>query len=177
MSEVSAHEPWAGLGSLDQAGVVEIGRGQHALHRASFPRVPDQGTCVDPFDTDDPLFLEKSRQRPTRAMIAGPAGKLANDKPANPGPPALGVGRAHAIVADLRVSHRYDLSVIRRIGQDLLIAGHARVENDLAVAFAPCSKRLPRVNRAVFQRQLCDVRAQRRVPPLVPNKMFEATSR
>src|SRR5262249_36009576 len=43
----------------------------------------------------------------------------------------------HADVADLRIRHRDQLPLVRRIGEDLLVAGHARVEDELA-------RRLPR---------------------------------
>ena len=93
MSQVAAHEARAGLGLGDQAGVVEVGRGNDPLHRAPLPRMPDQGARVDPLDADHSVFFEVRGQRPGRAMIAGPAAQLTNDEPANPGPPALGIGR------------------------------------------------------------------------------------
>ena len=81
--------------------------------------------------------------------------RLLSSRTTNPGPraggfPVLGVD---AVVADLRVGHRHDLTVIARVGQDLLVAGHARVEDDLAVDFAPGAEGPAREHRAVFERQ------------------------
>ena len=47
----------------------------------------------------------------------------------------LGISRRHAVVADLRRGHGDDLPGIGGVGQHLLIAGHARVEHDLALGF------------------------------------------
>src|SRR5439155_711799 len=45
------------------------------------------------------------------------------------------------VVADHRIGHGHDLSAIRRIGEDLLVAGHGRVEDDLAGRFADGAER------------------------------------
>src|SRR5438046_9964626 len=45
------------------------------------------------------------------------------------------------VVADHRIGHGHDLSAIRRIGEDLLVAGHGRVEDDLAGRLADGAER------------------------------------
>ena len=57
-----------------------------------------------------------------------------------------------AVVADLRARHRDDLTGIGRIGEDLLVAGHARVEHDLAGRFARGAGRQSPKPRAVLER-------------------------
>src|SRR5205085_2082249 len=48
----------------------------------------------------------------------------------------LGVLRRDAVVADQRIRHGDDLAPVRRVGQHLLVAGHAGVEDRLAEALA-----------------------------------------
>ena len=53
-------------------------------------------------------------------------------KPGHERPARLGVERRRAVVAHLGARHRDDLAGVGRIGEDFLVAGHARVEHDLA---------------------------------------------
>ena len=52
--------------------------------------------------------------------------------PAAERPAGLEVGGVDAVVADVRVGERDDLPGVRRVGDDLLVAGQRRVEHDLA---------------------------------------------
>ena len=149
-------------------GVVEVGRREDSLHGPAFPRQPDQGAGVDPLDADDAVLLEIVGQRTGRAVIADPAAQLADHEAADPGPPALGILGVDPVVADLRIGHRHDLTVIRGVGQDLLIAGHARVEDDLAVALTAGTKGRAREYRAVLEREFRDVHGRFRSSPPAP---------
>ena len=102
------------------------------------------------------VLLEIGFERAARAEIADPAAQLADHKAPHPGPAALGIVVVDAVVSDLWIGHRHDLAVIRRVSEDLLIAGHARVEDDLAVDLTPCAKGSARVNRAIFEREFRD---------------------
>ena len=90
-------------------------------------------------------FRYASRSR-SRAEVARHAGQLADDEARRP---AAGATRASsavdAVVADERVGHRDDLAVVGRVGEHLLVAGHAGVEDDLAEA----SRRRRRTPRPV----------------------------
>ena len=55
-------------------------------------------------------------------------------KPWSRGRSRLVVLGVHADVTDLRVGHHHDLTGVRRIGEDLLVAGQAGVEAHLADA-------------------------------------------
>ena len=66
-------------------------------------------------------------------------------KPATCGVRDSTSSRRHAVVADLGAGHRDDLPRVGRIGQHFLIAGHARVEHDLARRSRP--PRRPRAPR------------------------------
>jgi hypothetical protein len=56
-----------------------------------------------------------------------------------------------AVVADFGAGHRHDLSRVRRIGQDFLVAGHAGVEHDLASRFSFGAGGLAAKERAIFE--------------------------
>jgi len=56
-------------------------------------------------------------------------------------------------VADLGRSGHHDLPVITRIGQRLLIAGHAGGEHGFAQRLADCTKRRPGEDAAIFEYQ------------------------
>ena len=70
-----------------------------------------------------------------------------------------------AVVADLGARHRDDLPGVRRIGQHFLVAGHARVEHDLAAGLAGRAGRLPFVPGAVFERE-CGFHASLQAHPM-----------
>ena len=75
-------------------------------------------------------------QRALRAPVARHRRLLAHDEAGHLRRARLDVLGRHAVVADLRARHRDDLSGVGRIGQHFLIAGHARVEHDLAARLA-----------------------------------------
>ena len=56
----------------------------------------------------------------------------------------LEVLRIHAVVADKRVGHVDHLTGVGRVGQYLLVAGHAGVEADLAEELALSAESQPR---------------------------------
>ncbi len=58
-----------------------------------------------------------------------------DDEACAPRANAFRVLDVHAGVADVRDRHANHLAVVRRVGQDFLVAGHRGVEDDLAVAF------------------------------------------
>src|SRR5206468_664011 len=91
------------------------------------------------------------------ALVAEMPAKLADDEAADPRPTALAVLGVDAVVADHGVGHRHDLTMIRRVGQDLLIPGHARIENDLSIHLSAGAERPTCKYGAVFERELGDV--------------------
>ena len=65
----------------------------------------------------------------------------------------LGVLGVDADVADVRIGERDDLAGVRRIGEDLLVAGHRGVEHDLADGLAERADRAAAEHRAVGERE------------------------
>jgi hypothetical protein len=60
------------------------------------------------------------------------AGRFADDESGNLNSIRLHVELVHTIVSDVRGRHRHQLATVRWVRQDFLIAGHRRVEDDLA---------------------------------------------
>ena len=88
-----------------------------------------------------------------RAPIGGLPEHLFADEGLHEGTRRLLVLRVHTDVTDLGVGHGDDLAGIGGIGQDLLIAHHARVETHFADTDSHRTKRPPAVDRAVRQRE------------------------
>ncbi len=57
-----------------------------------------------------------------------------------------------SIVADQRIRHRDNLAAIRRICQHLLIAGHRRIETNLADGRPDRAKRFTVKDAPIFER-------------------------
>jgi hypothetical protein len=68
------------------------------------------------------------------APIRCNARQVADDQPGGEDAVRFDVFGIDARVADMRIRQRDDLPGIRRIGEDLLISGHRRVEHDFADA-------------------------------------------
>ena len=71
-------------------------------------------------------------QRAPGAPVGGHARGVADDVAGDPDPLRLGVLVVDAGVADVRGGHDDDLAVVRRVGEGLLVAGHAGGEHRLA---------------------------------------------
>ena len=106
-------------------------------------------------DGDDAVGDEVVAQRALGAPVARHRRLVADDEAGHLRRARLDVLRRHAVVADLRAGHRDDLSGVGRIGQHFLVAGHARVEHDLAARFAFRAGGGAAEPGAVFQCQNC----------------------
>ena len=73
-------------------------------------------------------------------------------------------------VADVRIGERDDLPGVRRIGQDLLVARHRRVEDDFAGRIAGGADRNAPKHRAVREREHCRCRCHQGVLPVLSRR-------
>ena len=89
--------------------------------RVSMPLMPTTPCC-------DQLVVERAPGAP----VGGHARGVAYDVAGDPDPLGLGVLVVDAGVADVRGGHHDDLAVVRRVGEGLLVAGHAGGEHGLA---------------------------------------------
>ena len=121
---------------LEQRERVGLGRGDPDPHRTALAQVPGQRPGVDAGDADHALRLQLVVEAAPRAPAAGHPGRVADDVAGHPDPRGLAVLVVDARVADVRGRHHHDLTVVRRVGERLLVAGHAGVEDRLAEGLA-----------------------------------------
>src|SRR5262249_32834614 len=81
------------------------------------------------------------------------ARQLANDKPFDMRLARFEVFGIDAVITDERISHADDLPAIRRIGEHFLVAGHARIENDLAKRLAGSAEMAAGIDGPVLKGQ------------------------
>ena len=111
-------------------------------HRAALAQVPGEGAGVDAADADDALVAQLVVELAARAPARRAARGVAHDVAGDPDRRGLGVLVVDAGVADVRGGHHDDLPVVRRVGQRLLVAGHAGGEDGLAERLADGAVRL-----------------------------------
>src|SRR5207244_10595343 len=106
-----------------------------ALLRPHGSQDADESPGVDALDADQAVALEEMRQRLLRAPVRGFPADPARDQARRLGRLRLLVSEVDAVVAHLADGERHELSGVGRIGEDLLIAGMAGVENDFVDRF------------------------------------------
>src|SRR5262249_50302158 len=116
--QVAADDAGAGARFVNERRVVEIRRRQDAVHGAAYAQPTDQGAGVDALDADNAMLGEIGIERLVRAKVAWNARQLANDEPFDLRGARLAILGVDAVVADERIGHRHDLSLVRRIGED-----------------------------------------------------------
>ena len=116
-------------------------------------QVTYQGARVDPFDTDDSMALHVFMERLVRAPVAGLERILFNDKPFHERLPGFDILRIHADVTYLWIRHRNELTLVRRVRENFLVAGHTGIENHFAHRLAFGSKGKPLVIPAIGERE------------------------
>jgi hypothetical protein len=88
-----------------------------------------------------------------RTALDDRRGRMRYDERAQPRPFRLVVGHEAPVVADQRVGHHDHLAGVGRVRTDLLIAGLARVDDEVAARRERCAERDPMEHRAVLECQ------------------------
>ena len=57
--------------------------------------------------------------------------------------PTLNIRRVYSVVPNLRIRHRYDLPLVRRVGQNFLITCHRGIETNFAAGLGAGAKTAP----------------------------------
>jgi hypothetical protein len=100
-------------------------------------------------------LLQKIRQRCGGSIVRVVWLILFYEKGGGVDPGRLHVLGVNAVITDQRVGHGDDLAVVGRIRQDLLVAAHGGVEDDLADGLARAGERAAVKYGAVFQGNQC----------------------
>src|SRR5262249_44046359 len=101
---------WAGL--LDQRRGVEVGGGEHTPHGATDAEPADQGAGVDALQTEDAVVAEVGVEVAGGPVVADQGGTLADDEALDVRSARLVVLDVDAVVADERVGHADDLTLV-----------------------------------------------------------------
>ncbi len=133
--QVQAFQPGKGFRLPDQGFAIQFTVTQidhHAMRHAFFADHGGQGAGVDAGHRRNIVLLQPAIQRQQIAVVGGVFGVGAHDQPAHRRRHRLDVLVIGAHDADMREGEGDDLARVRRIAENLLIAGHGGVEADFA---------------------------------------------
>src|SRR4029453_1923998 len=119
---------------------------------------------VDALDAGDVVARQVVAERLLRPPARRGLAVLAPDEASHPGLPRLDVLAVDADVPDLGIRHRDELPLVRGVGQDLLVARHAGVEDELAGRLGRGAERLAVEDRAVGECEDCGTPAHASAP-------------
>ncbi len=120
-----------------------------AAKRALRAKATNEGPRVDADETRDAVGAQICRE--IDGPLAARVDELADDETLDPRTPALRGALEGSVIPDERIRQHDDLAVVGRVRCDLLVAGHRRVEHDLAGRRRSVAERLTPPRRAVFQ--------------------------
>ena len=145
------------LGALPDSGQkcfgIGLGRRNPHSHGSALTQVTGQRPSVDATDAHDSLVTQVIVEAPLGPPVGWDARWITDDIAAHPDLARLPVLVVHAGVADMRSGHDHDLTVVRRIGQGLLITGHAGGEDRLTEGLSLSPVGLADEGPAIFQDQ------------------------
>ena len=160
--EIEAAHPGQPLSGLAQ--VLHVGGlgADHGSQGAFLAEMPREGACVDAADGKHRVLGQPVQPGDARSAVVPVVGDLAGDDGPRMSLTGLVTVRVGAVVPvhGERVDHK--LATVRRVGGDLLVAGHARIEHGLAADGAAAGDRLAAKAGAVLQD---DERRARQGPP------------
>jgi len=153
--EVAAIES-GGASRLGHQGLGLLQRGIGAEHPDLGPRIANAAHQRPGIDARNPRHVrlgEESIDAALGAPVAGLIEQFANHEAREKGAGRLLVLGVDPHVADLGIGHGHDLTRVGGVGDDLLVARHARIEDHLARAHAYGPEGLTPVDGAVGQRE------------------------
>ncbi len=130
-------------------------RSDGSHHHARRAQTPGQRPSIDSTDSNDAVVAQVLLQPTTGTRVAGHLTVLPHDEAANLDATRLDIAVIDAVVADKRVGQDEDLAGVGRIGQHLLIAGHAGAEHDLTIGMPRRAQRVAAEHGAVFKDETC----------------------
>ena len=122
-----------------------------AAQAAVGAQVAGERPGVDAGDGRDAVVAQQRRE--LAGVLEDGGRRVGDDQGPEPRPERLVVGGEPAVVADERIGHDDDLAGVRRVGADLLVAGLARVDDEVAAGRHRGPERDAREDRPVLQRQ------------------------
>ena len=151
--EVPSVRGRGGLGLGDEGGGVAVLGRDDAAQGAVLADEPRDAARVDALDGDDALLDQPLGEGEVGAVVGRDRGELADHERLGPGALRLRVLAGDAVVPDERVGHGHDLSGVGGIGEDLLVARHGGVEDEVAPLLARGAHAAPLEHLARLERQ------------------------
>ena len=134
--------------------VIRGAAGQDAaVLRALFAKEPRELPRIDVGDTHDLVLREVRVEAACRPEVRLDSRQIANDEACRESTSRFDVLGIDADIADVRIREGDDLARVARVGEDLLIPRHRRVEHDLAYRRALGTDRPSAEHRAVGKRE------------------------
>ncbi len=141
-------------GAGGRAGGLRVGlagRGDDAAQAAVRAQMPGERSRVHAGDRGDVVVAEERRE--LAGVVEHRGGGVRDDERAQPRPDRLVVVREAPVVADERIGHHDDLAGIRGVRADLLVAGLAGVDDEVAASGHGRPERHAREDGPVLERQ------------------------
>ena len=138
-------------GSTAASGSISPGAVTIAAEAAVRAQVAGERPRVDAGDRRDRVVAQERRE--LAGIVEHGRGGVRDDERAEPRPDRLVVVGEPAVVADERVGHDDDLAGVRGVGADLLVAGLARVDDEVAAGRDGRPERDAGEDRPVLERQ------------------------
>ena len=143
--------------------------GNHTIHGTLTAENFGESTGIHTLHTHNMIGTQITAQAVLTAEITAHRGQMADHKRLRPGPEGFIVLPIHPIIADQGIGHHHTLPRVGRVGEDLLIAGHGRVEHHFTYTVLHGPDSFSMEHRAIGQNQR---RFQLCIPPLFFLKIF-----
>ncbi len=144
-----------GLGLPDKAFPVEVFGRDHAAHGAVAAHLDGESAGVEAFHAGNAVPLHELGQAHDGAPVGGLLAALLDQEGAHVDALGLVVALGDAVVAYLGVGEADELAAVGGIGEELLVAAHPRVEDDLAAGFEFAREGGSFQGEAVFKSKQC----------------------
>ena len=139
------------LDAREQVGRIQVLGGDGRLLCAMVAQMHGQGAGIDALDGNDAVFLQKLWQALLGCPVAWLVAHVVDDKTTQVQDVSLHDRRIDAVVAYLRIGQRDNLAGVTWIGNNLLVAGHRRVKNNLAEGLSASTTAPPLEGCSVFE--------------------------
>jgi len=128
---VDAVQPGPSPALPKQLDRVRSGCAEGGFHRALLAQPAGEPPCVNAGDAGHPLLAEPGVEVTAASPVRDARAEGTDDHGRDLRAPRLVIIRVDPDIADVRLGENHPLAAVRRIGQDLLVPGHAGVKDHL----------------------------------------------
>ena len=154
LRQIKAFQPVEFAGSFDKRFQIKVAvrvMGKRHMGRALLADFTGEAARVDAADPDAAAALQPGGQLVSGAPVGWLRGVPLNDEAFGYGVGCFVVFRVDADIADMREGKRHNLTCVGRVGHNLLITGHRRIETQFSNARTRCTEAFSVENRSICQ--------------------------